>query len=284
MRDVLEHLHANLDEQLNLNALSEVASLSPFHFHRIFQAMLGESATDLVRRVRLERAAKRLGTTGDPITDIAFEAGYATHEAFIRAFRAAFGCNPTEYRKLPIGDGSLPCPNGIHYLRFPNPDVRFMDKGADMQVEIRNTPTRTVVCMPHKGEYWKIGMTFGRLGEWLKGRDIQTGPCLAIFHSDPNITPVEDLKSEACATVADDYKSDDPALFNQVLPGGEYAVALHVGPYDTLGASWNQFYGRWLPSSGREPGEAPSFEVYVDDCSIVPPAECRTELYIKLRE
>ena len=63
---------------------------------------------------------------------------------------------------------------------------------------------------------------------------------------------------------------------------GEYAVGTHVGPYDGLPNAWNELCGKWLPTSGRTFANAPSFEVYLNDCNTTPPADLRTELYVPL--
>ena len=92
---VLVHVQQNLDEATSLERLAEVAGFSPFHFHRIFRGMVGETVAEHVRRLRLERAAMRLKHTDQPVTRIAFDAGYEAHEAFTRAFGAMFGVAPS---------------------------------------------------------------------------------------------------------------------------------------------------------------------------------------------
>src|SRR6202142_397569 len=96
---VLVHIQQRLEEPLPLDELAGVAAFSPYHFHRIFRGMVGESVKEHVRRLRLERAAGRLRASADPITDIAFDANYQTHESFTRAFRAMFGDAPSGFRE-----------------------------------------------------------------------------------------------------------------------------------------------------------------------------------------
>ena len=60
MHKVLEHIDRHLDEPLDLAALAEVAHFSPFHFHRLFAAWMGETLGDYLRRRRVELAAMRL--------------------------------------------------------------------------------------------------------------------------------------------------------------------------------------------------------------------------------
>ena len=101
---VLVHIQDHLDEPLKLEDLAARAHFSPFHFHRVFRGMIGESLKQHIKRLRLERAAVQLKTTGHSITAIAFDAGYETHESFTRAFRGAFAASPTEYRELRVAE------------------------------------------------------------------------------------------------------------------------------------------------------------------------------------
>src|SRR5262245_62376267 len=91
-------IEEHLEEELGLDRLARVAHFSPFHFHRLFRALVGEAVSEYVRRLRLEAAAVLLKTTGRPVTQVAFDAGYTTHEAFTRAFRLMFGVSPSQYR------------------------------------------------------------------------------------------------------------------------------------------------------------------------------------------
>jgi len=91
---VLVHIQNHLDEELSLDELAAVAHFSPYHFHRIFRGMVGESVREHLRRLRLERAALRLKHGSEPVTSVAFDAGYESHEAFTRAFAALFGVSP----------------------------------------------------------------------------------------------------------------------------------------------------------------------------------------------
>ena len=88
-----------LDQALDLAALARNAALSPFHFHRVFRGMLAETPLEMHRRLRLERAAGQLLGKDVPVTTIAFDAGYETHEAFTRAFRQAYGTSPSAFRQ-----------------------------------------------------------------------------------------------------------------------------------------------------------------------------------------
>ncbi len=96
MHRVLEHIDRHLDESLDLKALAEVAHFSPYHFHRLFSAWMGETLGDYMRRRRLEVAAMRLAAQPRvPILEIALSVGFGSSEAFARAFRSRYSCSPT---------------------------------------------------------------------------------------------------------------------------------------------------------------------------------------------
>ncbi len=108
------------------------AFMSRSHFDRVIRAVAGEPPAAFRRRLLLERAAYRLAIAGDDILEIALEAGYSSHEAFVRAFRRAYGVNPSEWRSAPR-QIRLPTPNDVHFhppggLRLPTRnEVTSMD-------------------------------------------------------------------------------------------------------------------------------------------------------------
>src|SRR3712207_9523691 len=97
--DVLSYIQENLDRRLSLSELAVKAGYSPYHFHRVFHAIVGESLQQHMRRLKLERAAHQLRETHSSVTQVASWAGYLTPESFSRAFAAHFGVPPRRFRE-----------------------------------------------------------------------------------------------------------------------------------------------------------------------------------------
>lgn len=120
----LEILTEALDEpDLTGGQLAERAYMSRYHFDRVIAATAGESPGAFRRRILLERAAYRLTASGDGVLDVAVEAGYASNEAFTRAFAKAFGVPPSVWRRRPT-QPRIEAPSGVHFhppggLRVP---------------------------------------------------------------------------------------------------------------------------------------------------------------------
>jgi AraC family transcriptional regulator len=100
IEEVLRYIRAHIQEPLDRETLADVAGFSVPHFHRIFRSQVGESAISYIRRLRLERAGRKLRMGAVDITEVALAAGYDSHAAFSKAFKQQFGLSPSEFRQL----------------------------------------------------------------------------------------------------------------------------------------------------------------------------------------
>ena len=100
LNNVKQYIHEHINEPLNRDVLAAVAGFSVPHFHRIFTSYMGENISEYVRRVRLERAGRKLRMGAVDITEVALAAGYDTHAAFGKAFKQQYGLSPSEFRQL----------------------------------------------------------------------------------------------------------------------------------------------------------------------------------------
>ena len=286
IRQVLRYVQEHLDDSLTPDLLADVANFSVYHFHRIFSGLTGESLREHVRRLRLERAAGELRRTDRQVVEIALRAGYEAHEPFTRAFRARFGSPPAAYRKTGEPVVFPPCLCGVHYgtdmavSRF----IPLQEDSNMIDVRIQSVPSRRLLALAHQGDYQAIGTAFERLAEVAASRGL-LGPdaiSIGIYYDDPDVTPVDRLRSHACVAVADSVREAPEGFELLNLDGGQYAVGIHRGPYNRLHDSYVWLLAQWLPSSGREAANKPCHEIYVSDPRTTPEKELVTHICLPL--
>ena len=100
IEDVKRYIRDHIHEPLDRERLAAVAGFSIPHFHRVFTARVGESAASYIRRLRMERAGRKLRMGAVDITEVALAAGYESHAAFSKAFKGKYGISPSEFRQL----------------------------------------------------------------------------------------------------------------------------------------------------------------------------------------
>lgn len=280
---VLVHLQQHLDEPLELESLARLAGLSPHHFHHVFTGMVSESLASHVRRLRLERAASRLKRSQTAVVQIALDAGYGTHEAFTRAFRRNFGLSPIQYRRRHGVVARIHAPSGVHWHYPQGPRDFTPAHQPDSRVVIKRLQPMRVAFLRHLGPYAQVGQTWDRLllllgkDGWLNGRVQFIGIC----HDDPAVSPPNKTRYDACVTVETDFRGCGE-LGAQIIPGGDYAVLTHIGPYRKLGQSYARLLGQWLPRSGRSLRTTPCFEIYFNAPENTAPKDLVTDLHAPL--
>lgn len=271
MDRVIAYVFDHLDDALDLNKLADVACLSPYHWHRVYHAMRGETIAATVRRLRLSRATAWLTQTGIPIAEIAEKSGFGGVESFTRVFKAAYGMPPAKYRR----DGS--------HRRF---DPQHANGSSVLyEIEIRTLKPMRAATVPHQGSYMEIGRAFETLFGTLASRN-QLAPgirMIGIFYDDVASVAEAELRSRAAIIGPENLPIEAP-LEPSIIAGGDYAVIRHKGPYSDMKPAYEWLYGFWLPQSGRDPGDAPCLEEYLNSPRDTPPAELLSDIYLPLKE
>ncbi|WP_137179394.1 GyrI-like domain-containing protein [Roseomonas sp. AR75] len=255
-----------------LEDLAEAAAFSPFHFHRIYRELTGETPAETMARERLSRAAGMLVREALPVALVAKRCGYGSAAAFTRAFRAAYGIPPAAYRD---GGG----------IGTPRPPAPHREETAMHEVTIRQEPALRLAALAHRGAYTAIGGSFDRLMAWAAARRL-IGPetrFLGLYHDDPTTVAEKDLRSDACMTVPAAVEEAEGVRILD-LPPTRCAVLVFKGPYAELEGAYSWIYRDWLPGSGEEPADQPVREDYLNDCRTLPPAEWLTAIMVPLKD
>ncbi len=266
---VIEYIHDHLDEELDLNRLAEIAHMSPYHWHRIYFALQGETIVATVKRLRLHTAAGYLAHTPMPIDKIAKKTGYSNVQSFTRIFKSTYGLPPAQYRK-----------NGSHKQFTLKKTIEENDM---FEISIKTLPEMKVVSVPHTGSYMQISKSFEMLYGCLASRQLlkPTMRSIGIYYDDPASVPEDELRSRACLVTEGDIPLESPLELTQTS-GGTYVVLHYKGPYADMKAAYQWLYGEWLINSGREAANTPVFEEYLNNPRDTAPNDLRTDICLPL--
>ena len=303
----IDYIERHLSDELTLDEIAGVAHFSPYHFHRIFGLMVGETLNRFVNRLRLERAATWLVQQPDrSVTDIASATGLGTASSFARSFRDMFGMTASQWRnggfqrweQAPAGDllssiGETREGFGIVGTSLSADGNRLVwEVGcgdlAPTVVEIREMPDLDVAYVRHTGAYQGavdvFTDIFTRLMNWAGPRQLlnDSSWVMAVYHDNPSITEDEKLRVSACIDVPPEVETTGD-VGSMRLEGGTCAVArFELGPED-YGKAWFALAGGWLPDSGYEPDDRLPFERYPVGASATSAGTEVVDIYFPVR-
>jgi AraC family transcriptional regulator len=147
-----------------------------------------------------------------------------------------------------------------------------------MTFRIEKHPAKSIAGLPHKGPYHHIGETFDRLGQQRRSAYAPGQVFFACYLDHPGHTAEADLRSFAGFEAS---AAEEPELEWMEMPAGRWAIFTHIGPYSGLKESWMKAFDE-IKAQGLTAADIPDWEVYVDDCDVVPPDQLRTEIWISL--
>ncbi len=235
--------------------------MSPFHFQRVFSRLVGENCIQLVRRLRLERAAWQLQNTEKPIAEIAFDAEFDSQEAFARAFRIAFGSPATTFRFARWSAYHLLAPSRFHFTPDGQPRFEALTLvGEVMPFELTEIPSMQVASRQHMGAPHLVAKSARDLVASLKpwGFDLDVHPVATYAHG---LGPGRAVKEIATFVAAPAEFANHEGLELASLGGGLHLVVVHKGPGADVGDLWLKIWAEALPASRATLREEPCFQV-----------------------
>jgi AraC family transcriptional regulator len=279
MHRVTAYIDQHLDQFLDLETLAEVAHFSPFHFHRLFAALMGETLGAYMRRRRCEVAATRLlAQPRISVLQIALGVGFGSAEAFTHAFGARFGCSPTTWRlqqaaeraTISNPDQAISKPDQVLPEKATKNGVPIKTE-TPMKVQIIERKPTSIAYLRHVGPYGQPIGTFWQtqVYPWMVANGLIGQPRYGISHDDPSVTAPEQCRYDAgCEIPATALARGD--AHRTTLAGGQYAALSFKGVVADFGPAWDALLRDWLPSSGLQLDGRPMFEYYPTGTSYDP--------------
>ncbi|GGD05078.1 AraC family transcriptional regulator [Hyunsoonleella pacifica] len=272
LNSITEYIHNNLDSKIDIKTLAELSCFSPFHFHRITRALLGEPIGKYITRTRQETAAKLLRYSKLKIEIIAYNVGFDTPSSFTKAFKSHFGISPNEYRK----DKS-----------FTIKTTNIMQTTLNIKApKIQNIEDKTCLYLRMHGNYQTLDYTgaWTKLWEQVKAQKLFTKGIqhFGLPHDDPKVTDENKIRYDACLIIHKNAKPNGEVGV-KTLSGGKFAVFLYQGSYKYFADVYDYIFNDWLLNSEYELRDEPVRERYISHPDRVTEEKLKTEFYIPVR-
>lgn len=264
----LNHINANLSEEIDVKLLADLSGFSLFHFHRIFKAMMGETPYDHLLRLRLEKSIFLLKFEQElNISEVGYESGFSSAENFSRQFKARFDVSPGTFRKNKELHKSRIYqehhPNDF-YLRIQNSrklDKQLFTATIERLPEIPIAYSKAIFGMDGSGLVEK----YLGLMEWAKEHHINTEGVLSRFGmsiDNPEVTPASKFRYDFALKTDPSYPLTETIEYGSI-PEADYATVHVEGKLENVAQAWDYLYQDWLPNSDYLPLHYPAIEEFV---------------------
>jgi len=275
----VDYIESHLEEDLKVSRVARQVGYSPYHFHRMFRASMGESIADYIRRRRLAKACQLLRDSEQSIYEISLASAFDSQESFTRAFKKMFGVTPGVFRKeKKIIMESQTIPFSIELLEHLNEGITMEPVFKERKRELAIGLGASFGKDPHQdiSDLWTKfeprmkeiknaveGYTFGICLEEHPEIEIQEGDSFIYLAAVP-VTSI-------------DYVPE--GMYACEIPANRYAVFTHKGSIDKITHTVNYIWGTWVPRNTKIIKKDPDFELY-DDRFDVDSLEGEVDIYV----
>ncbi len=265
LNHVLDYIEEHLADELPLEAVSEYAGVSDYHFRTVFFHLAGMTLSEYIKNRRLSEANKEL-LLGEKVTDIAYKYGYQSLDGFTRAFKKWSGFLPSDVVKKKISKS------------FPKLSFIITVKGGNtMECRIEEKPAFYLA-----GVSKRVPMQFEGVNNAIVELAMSiTAEQREEMHALQNMEPYQVvnasydadagfLKEEGELThligVLTTKEEVSARLVKVPVEACTWAVFPNEGPFPaTLQDTMARIYSEWLPASAYEVINVPAFSFTIMD-------------------
>lgn len=263
----IDRVVQGLDQPLKLERLAAIAGFSPFHFHRVFRTLMGETLNEFVRRQRLERALFLMShDKSRSLTDIALDCGFSSSSDFSRSFKKRYGVPPSAIDVATFRDANRERFEGL----FEQADSRYRltrlppgENPDGFEATVRKLPKRTMayirVLDPFKPD--RVTDAADRLMCWAREQGVLDNPWYGYMWEDPELVALDDCRYDVAVEV--DEVEPEGEIGRLEFPAMTVAEVELRGSIELEQRAIDWLFGSWLPQSGYLPSDQPCFEAWI---------------------
>lgn len=266
---VFKFIDENLDSDLSLNAISEIAFFSPFHFHRVFKFITGETLNEYVNRQRVEKSALAILHKNITTSEIAHKYGFSDNSSFSRAFKRYFGISPTEFKSQNPNKHSKICqleskngqayPDYEKYICIINNLKKWIKMNA--KIEIKEMPKMDLAYVSCIGTQ-NLESAYQKLMRWATPLDLmnEQTKMLTIYHDSFKVTAANKVRMSASILLNEPVEVNGEIGLTSIQKGKFIVGNFEIG-LDDFEKSWTGLF-LWMNENGYKKADKNPFAVY----------------------
>ncbi|WP_343485926.1 GyrI-like domain-containing protein [Allomuricauda sp. d1] len=287
---VFEFIEENLDSDLSLTTLSDIAFFSPFHFHRVFKFVAGETLNEYISRKRIEKSALDLLHKSITATEIAHRYGFSNISSYSRAFKKYFGVSPTGFKKQnPYKHSKIRQldskneqghPNFEKYICIINNLNNWIQMNA--KIEIKEMPMMDVAYVTSIGPQ-NLESAYKKLIQWAtpKGLINEHTKMITIYHDSFKVTQANKVRMSASILLNKKIETAGEVAQN-TINGGKFIVGSFEIGLEEFEKSWTGLF-LWMNENGYQKANSEPFEIYHNNFNEHPERKAIVDFYIPIQ-
>ncbi|WP_165828332.1 AraC family transcriptional regulator [Chryseobacterium phosphatilyticum] len=268
----IQYIDANLDADLSLERIAEVSAYSPFHFHRIFKLITGETLQNYIIRKKTERSAFFLAVKKEmEIKDIYFDLGFSNHSVFSKTFKKYYGLPPSEFRKK--------APETFHKIlqtdrKNGQVDTVFSQyicnienllnwTTMNLKIEVKELPEMNLAAVMSLG-IANVEPSFNVLIDWAKMKNLfprENIKMLSVYHDSFKVTPPDKVRIHACLLLDQKLEDSKGEVFSETIDAGRFIVGNGEVTLNDFEQCWVSLF-LWMNEHNYSMRKAFPFEIY----------------------
>ncbi|MFH7018676.1 GyrI-like domain-containing protein [Flavobacterium sp. FlaQc-47] len=287
---VFEFIDQNLESDLSLNAVSEIAFFSPFHFHRVFKFVTEETLHEYVKRRRIEKSASDLLHKNITATEIAHKYGFSDNSSYSKAFKKHFGVSPTEFknqnpnrfskiRQLKSKNGQE-YPDYEKYICVINNLKNWIKMNA--KIEIKEMSKMDLAYVSSIGPH-NLENAYGKLMQWAtpKGLMNEQTKMITVYHDSFKVTESNKVRMSA-SILLDKAVETNGEVAVTTIEAGRFIVGRFEIGLKEFEKSWTGLFV-WMNENGYKKADKEPFEIYYNNFNKHPEKKAIVDLCIPIQ-
>lgn len=268
----IRYIDENLDADLSLDTMAEISAYSPFHFHRIFKLITGETLQHYIIRKKIEKSAFYLALHKETeIKEIYFDLGFSNHSVFSKTFKKYYGVPPSEFRKS--------APEKFHRILQTQSNNGYIDTvfsqyicsienllnwtKMNLKIEVKEWPEMNLAAVMSLGVD-HVEPSYNVLIDWAKKKNLfpkENVKMISVYHDSFKVTPPDKVRIHACMLLDEKLNEIQGEVFSETIEAGKYITGSGEVTLADFEQCWVSLF-LWMNEHHYAMRKAFPFEIY----------------------